>query len=150
MWWSAWSRNQTDSPVAGSWRRCSHARQSDFQAGDGLGVFPPLRAPHAIVTEDGAAVHREQPLRHPFGEGQVVEPGRVGQVGELPLGGLEREPLDLLGVEQPARAAVERLAGHRGDVLLEHAAHGLLDQRPGAGQRVRAGAVQAWVVHGAS
>ena len=28
MWWSAWSRNQTDMPVAGSSRRCSQARHS--------------------------------------------------------------------------------------------------------------------------
>ena len=28
MWWSAWSRNQIEMPVAGSRRRCSQARQS--------------------------------------------------------------------------------------------------------------------------
>ena len=61
-----------------------------LQAGDGLGVTPPLRTPHALVPEDRAAIHREQPLLHPLVEGQVVEAGRVGELGELPLRRLAR------------------------------------------------------------
>ena len=70
---------------------------------------------------------------------------------ELPFGCLHGELLERVGVEQPRRVAIKRLAHDGRDVLLEHAANGLLHHRAGASQPVGLGdgraVAHAGVVH---
>ena len=61
--------------------------------------------------------------------------------------GLDREPLDLLAVEQGAVGIVERLAGGDGDSLLDDRADYPLDQRSGRHELGAGGSGQAGVVH---
>ena len=145
MWWSAWSRNQTERPVAGSSRRCSQARQSAssrvtasswrHHSGHQMRWWPLHRA----------AVERQQPFLDPLGQRRVVRPGGLGEVEELALDGTFGDRGEVLIGE----ASGDRRGGHAGGVLLEGFDHGALDQR--LETRERSGgrfAGQVVVIHG--
>ena len=85
MWWSAWSRNQTDMPVAGSSRRCSQARHRASRRLMASAWRHHSGHQRALRAVERAAVHGRELLAHELLDGPVEQLRR--RRGLLGLGG---------------------------------------------------------------